>query len=100
MPVKNRDSLQEGLKRLESETIEQEQENVPLAPLDSEFRPLAEKDKKGFRNLRLPENAECGLTRILLELDSKEDITPSRQATSGKSDAVRSRGGTYLKPTA
>ena len=76
MAVKNHDDLQEALKRLASETIEQGQENVPLAPVDFEFHPLSEKDKKEFKSFRLPENEECGLTQVLSELDAKEDINP------------------------
>src|SRR4249919_1973157 len=33
MAIKKRDNLQEALKRLDSETIEHGQENVPLAPV-------------------------------------------------------------------
>ena len=76
MAVKNRENLQEALKRLESETIEQGQENVPLVPVNFEFHPLTEKDKKEFKSFRLPENEDCGLTRVLSELDSKEHINP------------------------
>ena len=83
MTVKNRDNLRDAVKRLESEPIEQGQETVPLAPLDFEFHPLTEKDKKEFKNSGLPENAKCGLTQVLSELDSKGDITSSRQAASG-----------------
>ena len=82
MAVNNRDNLQEALERLESETIEQGQENVPLAPVDFEFHPLSEKDKNEFKSFRLPENEECGLTRVLSELDSKEDINPVNGAIS------------------
>ena len=82
MALKNRDNLRDALKRLESETIEQE--SVPLAPVAFEFQALAERDKKEFKSSRLLENQECKLTRVLSELDSSErDISSSRHAQSG-----------------
>jgi len=73
---KNHDSLEDALRRLETEAIERGGENAPLAPVGFEFRPLTEKEKKEFRNSRLPEsNKDRELTNVPAELDSKADIT-------------------------
>ena len=93
MAVKNRDNLQAVLKRFENVTIEQGQENAPLAPMDFEFRPLTEKDKKEFKSFRLPENEKRGLSRVLSELDSKEDMTWFRRDGSGNQMSLDPEGG-------